>query len=170
MNLGRLSVNFARSCTLFVLIGILAAFLGGGANVIGLAAFFSIGLGVLLGILALFGVGRPANEPYKAPWITLSLGCMWLLFVGIGAISAAARATAPFIDQVNGFRLDRPGNGWKILSKEELRPFNKDAVAGAERRPNLAGRVFVETPDPDFRIVGREREVGKLIIHQSEVA
>jgi hypothetical protein len=175
-------MNFARSCTLFVLIGIVALFVRGGSNFIGFVGFFSIGLGFVLGILSLFGVGRPANEPYKAPWITLSLGCMMLLFVGMGAISAVLRgtaqghapvaggpATAPFIDPINGFRLDHPGKGWKILSKEELRTFKMSAAAGALGVPNLGGMVFVETPDPDFRIVGHEQEVGKRMIDQIEV-
>ena len=74
-------MNFARSSRLFVLLGIFALYFGGsakyfggGSNVTGFAGFFAIGLGVLLGMLSLFGVGRPANEPYKAPWISLSHG------------------------------------------------------------------------------------------------
>jgi hypothetical protein len=175
-------VNFARSSRLFAALGILALYCRSGSNVIGIVGFFSIGLGVILGILSLFGVGRPANAPYKAPWITLSFGCAILLIVGLGAISAAVRgraladaplagepATAPFIDQINGFRLDNPGAGWKILSKEKLRTLNEVAAAGAESGPNLGGCVFVETLDPGFRIAGREQEVGKLMIDQIEM-
>jgi hypothetical protein len=170
-------MNFARSSRLFVLIGILAIYAGRGEMVVGLAGLFSIGLGMLLGILSLFGVGRPANELYKAPWITLSLGCLMLLFVGLGAMSAALRGraqadgptTAPFIDRINGFRLDDPGEGWKILAKDEIRKFNEDAVAGAQCGPNLGGMVVVETPDPDFRIAGREQEVGKEIVDEIEM-
>src|SRR5256885_15026416 len=112
-------MNFAQSSRMFVLIGILAIYGGRGQMVVGLAGFISIGLGVLLGMLSLFGVGRPANEPYKAPWISLSLGCVMLLFVGLGAMSAALRGraqadcpTATVIDPINGFRLDDPGQGW----------------------------------------------------------
>jgi len=174
-------VNFARSSTLFVVIGILALLFGGRLNLIGFVVLFSIGLGVLLGILSLFGVGRPADQPYKAPWITLSLGCMVLLIVGISAISVLVRGRAPgdasvaensatpWIDQINGFRLDNPGEGWKIMSKEKLRSINEFAVAGAGSGPDLAGFVFVETLEPGFRIAGREQEVGKLMIDQLEV-
>jgi len=174
-------VNFARSSKLFVGLGILALF-GGRSYPFGFVGYFSIGLGFLLGILSLFGVGRPANQPYKAPWIPLSLGCMMLLMVGLGAISAVVRgraqggaplagaaAAAPIIDQINGFRLDDPGNGWTILSKEKLRTLNEAAAAGVESGPYLGGLVFVETLDPDFRIAGREQEVGKLMIDQIKV-
>ena len=60
-------MDFARSSRLFVLIGIVALYCGGGSQPIGLAGFFSIGLGVLLGGLSLVGVGRAAGQPYKAP-------------------------------------------------------------------------------------------------------
>ena len=162
-------MNFARSSRLFVLIGILAIYGGRGEKVVGLAGLFSIGLGVLLGTLSLFGVGRPTNEPYKAPWITLLLGCMMLLLVGIGAMSAAVRGSAPFIDQINGFRLDHPGKGWTLLSKEELRTFTENPAAAALRGPELCAFVFVETLDPDVRIAGREQEVVKEMIDQLEL-
>jgi hypothetical protein len=175
-------VNLARSSTLFVVLGVLALFVGSRSNVIGFVGLFSIGLGVLLGIVSLFGVGRPANQPYTAPRITLSLGCIALLIVAISAISGALRgraqgdapatgdsATAPFIDQTKGFRLDNPGTGWKILSKEELRTLNEGAAAGAQCGPDLGGFVFVETLDPGFRIAGREQEVGKTMIDEIEV-
>jgi hypothetical protein len=181
-------VNFARSSTLFVVLGILALLFGGRANTIGFVSLFATGLGVLLGILSLCGVGRPANQPYKAPWITLALGLGVLLIVSISAISVAVRgraqddtpvaggipgagnpAPAPFVDQINGFRLDYPGEGWKILSKVELQTLNEAAAAGAQRGPNLGGFVFVETPDPGFRIAGREREVGDQMIDQIKV-
>jgi len=175
-------MNFARSSTLFVVLGALALLFGGGSNVIGFVGLFSIGLGVLLGILSLFGAGRPANQPYKAPLITISLGGVALLIFGMSAIAGAVRgrtpadasvaedpATAPFIDQVNGFRLDNPDTGWKILSAKELRTLNDAAAAGAQSGPNLGGFVFVETLDPGFRIAGREREVGQQMIDQIEV-
>jgi hypothetical protein len=173
--------NFAQSSRLFILIGILAMNVGGGSMEVWLVALFSIGLGVLLGILSLFGVGRPADQPYKAPWISLSLGCSIVLIVGIGAMSAVLRgqsqggapvaggpATAAFIDPVNGFRLDDPGHGWKVLSTEALRSVNEAAAVGAETR-NLAGMVFVEIPDPDFRIAGREQEVGQQMLDLLEM-
>ncbi len=107
-------LNFARSSTVFVVLGLLGVYSGGQPNVFGLVGVVSIGLGVLLGILSLFGAGRPAGQPYKAPWITLSFGCAVLLVVGIGAISAGVRgraqadapvagtpAAVPFIDRVN---------------------------------------------------------------------
>jgi hypothetical protein len=179
-------MNFARSSRLFVVLGIMALYfgnsarhLGDGLEVVRFAGLFAIGLGVVLGSLSLFGVGRPTNEPYKAPWISVSLGCVILLFVGLGAISAVLRgaaqgndllaggpATAPFIDTTKGFRLDHPGEGWTILSKEELRTLNHAAAAGALSGPNLGGFVFVETVDPDFRIAGREQEVGKRMIDE----
>jgi hypothetical protein len=175
-------VNFARSSTLFVVLGVLAVFFGGGLNMISLGGLFSIGLGVLLGVLSLFGVGRPANQPYKAPWISVSLGCIFLLIVGISAISvvlqgkaqgkhqgAGDHATAPWIDEINRFGLDHPGEGWKILSKEELRVLNNSADAGAQSGKDLGGFVFVETPDPGFRIAGREQQVGKEMIDQIEL-
>ncbi len=179
-------MNFARSSTLFVALGILTLLSAGRANTIGFVGLFATGLGVLLGILSLCGVGRPANQPCKPPWITLALGSAVLLIVSISAISVAVRgraqgdapvatpeagvpAPAPFVDQVNGFRLDDPGEGWKILSKEELQTLNEAAAAGAQRGPNLGGLVFVETPDPGFRIAGREREVGDQMIDQIEV-
>jgi hypothetical protein len=81
-----------------------------------------------------------------------------------GAPLAGGPATAPFIDQVNGFRLDNPGKGWTIISKEKLRTINEAATAGAKSGPDLGGFVFVETLDPDFRIAGREQEVGKEMI------
>src|SRR5262245_7769990 len=152
------AVNFARSSRLFVLIGILAIYGGRGETVVGLAGLISIGLGVLLGILSMCGVGRPADQPYKAPWISLLLGCMMLVLVGIGAISAAVRGRGPVIDQVNGFRLDPPGEGWKILSRAQLQILNETAAAGAMVGPNLGGFVFVQTLEPDFRIEGREQE------------
>jgi hypothetical protein len=175
-------MNFARSTTLFVVLGILTIFFGGRSNVAGIVGLFSISLGVLLGILSLFGVGRSAHQPFKAPWITLSLGSMALLVVGISAISSAIQgraqgdtsvaggsAAAPLIDQANGFRLDQPGEGWNILSKEELRTLNESAAAGAQSGPDLGGFVFVATLDPGFRIVGREREVGRRLIDQIEL-
>jgi hypothetical protein len=164
-------VNFAKSSKLFVLIGIVALYgLGAGrSNDVGLVAVFSIGLGVLLGILSLFGVGRPAGQPYKAPWISLALGCSLLLVVAIGYLSATVRGRTPLVDQVNGFRLDYPGEGWKILSQEKLRSMNERAVAGANRGPDVGGFVFVETCDPDFSVAGREREVGEQMIAEIEV-
>jgi hypothetical protein len=171
-------VNFARSSTLFVVVGILALVFGGRLNVIGFVGLFSIGLGLFLGVLSLLGVGRPADQPYKAPWITLSLGCILLLIVGTSAISVAVRgraqgdapvATASLIDQINGFRLDNPGQGWKILSKEELWNLNETAAAGAQSGPDLGGFVFVETLEPDFHIAGREQEVGKEMIDRIDV-
>jgi hypothetical protein len=174
-------VDFARSSRLFVLIGILGLY-GGGVTVIRFVGLCSIGLGVLLGMLSLSGIGRPANEPYKAPWIALSLGSAMLLLVGLGAISAALRGTAqgsaplaegpapaPFIDRTNGFRLDHPGEGWNFFSNEEARTINEAAAAGAQRGQDLGGFVFVETPDPGFRIAGREQEVGKRMIDQIDV-
>src|SRR5262245_371846 len=182
-------MNFARSSTLFVVLGILALFYGGGSSVVGLAGLLSIALGLLVGVLSVFGVCRPADQAYKAPWITLSLGGTLLLIVGISAIAvktqgqaqgdgpvAGESATAPMIDQINGFRLDHPGAGWKILSKEELRKINEfaeagdeSAVAAAQIAPDLGGFVFVEAPDPGFRIAGREREVGNEMIDRIDV-
>jgi hypothetical protein len=183
MNFGRQSVNFARSSNQFAVLGIFFLVFGRGANPIEFVGLCSIGLGVLLGVLSLFGVGRPAGQPYKAPWGTLSLGCAMLLLVGIGAMSVAVRgraqadapaagdpATAPFIDPINGFRLDGPGEGWKILSPAELRARNETAVAGARGGPILVGLVFVEPLEPGFRIAGREQEVGEWMIDQIEVA
>jgi hypothetical protein len=174
-------MNFARSSTLFVVLGILAVYFGGRSSVIGLVGLCAIGLGLLLGVLSLFGVGRPAGQPYKAPWITLSLGCILLLIFGISAISVGLQgraqgdapvagdpATAAFIDESNGFRLDHPGEGWKIMSKDELRRFNESA-AGAQSGPDLGGFVFVEPLDPGFRIAGREQVVGREMIDQIEV-
>jgi hypothetical protein len=173
-------VNFARSTTLFVVLGILAVAFGGSSgssSLISFAGLFSIGLGVLLGFLSLVGVGRPADERYKAPWISLSFGCICLLIVGVSAISTVlqgkaqgiASATAPMIDESNGFRLDHPGEGWKILSQEELRKFNEEAAAGVQNGPDLGGFVFVETPEPSFRIAGREKQVGKQMIDDIDV-
>jgi hypothetical protein len=175
-------VNFARSSNLFVMFGFLAMILGGRSNPIGLVGLFSIGLGFLLAILSLFGVGRPAGQQYKTPWISLSIGCSLLLIVGLGAVSAVVRGTAqggasvtggpatvPLIDQVNGFRLDDPGQGWKIMSTEKLRSINESAKAGADRGSDLGGFVFVETPGPDFRIAGHEHEVGQQMIDDLEV-
>jgi hypothetical protein len=178
-------MNFARSCRLFVLLGILAlyfgrsfaSYFGPSPNVVRFAGVFAIGLGVLLGILSLFGIGRAANERYKAPWITLPLGCVLLLLVGLGAISAALRgtaqgnalATAPFIDSINGFRLDHPGPGWTILSKEELRTLDDAVEAVAMKGPNMGGFVFVETPGPDVRIADREQEFVGFMIEQIEL-
>jgi hypothetical protein len=188
MTLGEIVMNFAQSSRLFVVLGILALYFGGvmkfgsDPNVARLAGLFSIGLGVVLGILSLFGVGRPAKEPYKAPWISLSLGCVILLFVVMGGMSAAFRGTAqghasvagdavraPFIDPTNGFRLDHPGEGWTILTKEELRTLNDAAAAVAMKGPDSGGFVFVETLDPDFRFVGREQEVGKDMVDQTKL-
>jgi hypothetical protein len=170
-------MNFARSSTLFVVIGIFAMPFGGGSIFIGLVGLFAVCLGLVLGVLSLFGVGRPADQPYKAPWITLSLGCAWLLIVCTSAITTAFRVGAhggapvagPFIDQVNGFRLDNPGEGWKIISKENLLLLNGEPAAGAKRGPDMGGYVFVETLDPGFRIAGREQEVGEQLIDQFEV-
>src|SRR3954451_19448983 len=104
----------------------LGVYSGGQPNLFGLVGVVSIGLGVLLGMLSLFGVGRPADQPYKAPWISLTFGGLMILVVILGAVSTVLRGTvqadagqaaaAPFIDPVNGFRLDRPGNGWTIVS------------------------------------------------------
>jgi hypothetical protein len=183
-------MNFARSSRLFVLLGILALYFGRSSaprfgdspNVVRFAGIFAVGLGVLVGILSLFGVGRPADERYKAPWISLSLGCMLLLFVGLGELSAVLRgtaqgsvpgegslATAPFIDAINGFRLDHPGPDWTIFSKEELRQLNDTAQAVAMKAPSMGGFVFVETADPGFQVAGREQEVGELMIDQFEL-
>ena len=170
-------MNFARSSRLFVLVGIVALYGVRGSIEVGLVALFSIGLGLLLGILSLFGVGRPAGQPYKAPWVSLSLGCSLLLIVGLGALSALVRgraqggvpvaggpAAAPLIDRSHGFRLDDPGEGWTIMSKEKCRSINPSAVAGAGRGPDLGGFVFVETPEEGFRLAGREHEVGQQMI------
>jgi hypothetical protein len=169
--------TFARSSTLFVVLGMFAVYSGDRSLATGLVAVFFLGLGVLLGILPLFGVGRPAGLPYKAPWITLSFGCMILLVIGLGAMSAVVRgraqanapATGPFIDRVNGFRLDDPGHGWTIISQEKLRNLNEAAAAGAQSGSNLGGMVFVETPDPDFQIAGHEQEVGQQMIDLIDV-
>jgi len=159
-------VNFARSSTLFVVLGMLGVYSGGQPNVFGLVGVVSIGLGVLLGMLSLFGVGRPADQPYKAPWITLTFGGMVLLTVGIGAMSVAVRGRAPFIDQVNGFRLDDPGQGWTIVSPKAIRTINEGAAVGAKRGSELSGCVFVEPLDSDLRIAGLEQQVGQEMIDQ----
>jgi hypothetical protein len=172
-------MNFARSCTLFVVVGILLVVIGMNMTFIGVVGLFSVGLGVLLGTLSLVGVGRPADQPFKTPWIGLSLGCAMLLIVGIAAITTPAQggaqaddpatstpASASFVDPANGFRLDHPGEGWKILSEEECRTINEAAVAGVQCGPNLGGFVFVETLDPDFTIAGRAQQVGKELVDQ----
>jgi hypothetical protein len=149
--------------------------------VVALVGLFAIGVGVSLGIVSLFGVGRPAGERYKAPWITLALGGALLLLVGAGALTAAFRGSAlgttavagspaaAWIDHANAFRLDDPGQGWTIMSKENLRTMNESAAAGAHKGPNLGGFVFVEIADPDFRIADHEREIGNRIIDQIEL-
>jgi hypothetical protein len=180
-------VNFARSSILFVALGLPALFFGGRTNAIGLVGLFSIGIGVFLGLLSLIGLGRPVNQPYKAPWIALSLGWVTLLIFGRAALSDSARAKAQadppvtespaaedaaasaFVDKINGFRLDNPGKGWKLLSTTELRAFNEAAATGAQIGPDLGGFVFVETLEPGFRIAGNEQEVGRLMIDQIEV-
>ena len=175
-------MNFARLCTLFVVVGILLVMLGMNTTFIGIVGLFSVGLGVLLGALSLIGVGRPGDQSFKAPWISLSLGCVMLLIVGISAITtpvqggaqadspaASTPASASFVGPTNGFRLDHPGEGWKILSEEECRTINEAAVAGVQCGPNVGGFVFVETLDPDFTIAGREQQVGKKLVDQIEV-
>jgi hypothetical protein len=170
-------VNFARSSSLFVKLGILFMVCGFRSHEVGLVGLFSIGLGFLLGMLSLFGVGRPADQPYKAPWISLTFGGLMILVVILGAVSTAFRgqvqadapSTAPFIDQVNGFRLDSPGNGWTIVSPKDIRTINGGAAVGAKCGPNMVGCVFAETLDSEFRLAGHEQEVGNELIAQVEM-
>jgi hypothetical protein len=101
----------------------LAVYSGGRANVVGLVGLFAIGLGVLLGMLSLFGFGRPANQPYKTPWVTLSFGCMMLLVVGLGAISVVlrgkAQADAPAAGNLPQHNDPETKGGWVQVTSAE---------------------------------------------------
>lgn len=121
-------------------------------------------LSFVLAVLSLFGFGRVPGQPYRVPWIPLTLGVCLLLVVVITAVAEIGRGQRPVVDAEYHFRLESPGPGWTLLPRDKAWALNKQAVAGAQHGKDLICLVLVERTEKEVAFAGKEQEIGRRMI------
>ncbi len=116
----------------------------------------------------------PRRSSSGVPVVLIVFGIAIVLIVALAAIATVGENPSsqfpkmvgtPFIDNENHFRLKSPGGRWTLLTRQEVRANNPQAVGGAKRgTDDIYCSVLVEDAPLDFRVAGREKEVAEELM------